>query len=230
MWKSDRLPGEQKMRDLLIGAKSKRRPKMRTKAKRFDAEKALVELLSAKVLYLNSNWWEGSWPEEARQSFYVGVNCSDAFAWGSADSERVLYFDLESVYEHYRKDAIYGPLIWCMKKRKEMPLKIVEQAIREQGIWDLDAIQKEEGLRPNYFDGISSVMAQMKYEKYLQFKEERNERPLPFDAGWWEGWKEYVEANPLWNSEAWEEEEEQRCNAWRKANGWDEESTSGLKA
>jgi len=53
---------------------------------------------------------------------------------------------------------------------------------------------------------------------------------LPFDADWWEDWKEYVAANPPWNSKAWEEEEERRCNVWRKANGWDKESTSGLKA
>ena len=215
MWKSDKLPGEQRMRNSSLDS--------------FDEEKALIELLSTGVLFLNSNWWEDSWPEEARQSFYVGVNCNDAFARSCSDGERIFYSDLESVYEHYRKDAIYGPLVWCMKKRKEMPLKVIEQAIREQGIWDLDAIQKEEGLRPNYFDGIGSVMAQMKYEKYLQFKEDRNEKPLPFDADWWEGWKEYVAANPLWNSEAWEEEEKQRCNAWRKANGWDKESTQEIE-
>ena len=123
----------------------------------FDENEALAHLLATSQVFLNSHWWmkekeltadekHKAWPEAACNTFSINANCNDVFAWGCADAEEVEYHELESLYEHYHKDPSWGTAIWCIKKRKEMPQKPVEEAIRKSGIWDLDSM----GLEENY--------------------------------------------------------------------------------
>ena len=104
----------------------------------FYPEDALMLLLADEQTFINSSWWEKEWPEDAKNNISVFANCSDIFAWGVADAERVSYGDLENLYEHWKKDQTWGVAIWCIKKRNEMPQKPVYDVIKSQGIWNID--------------------------------------------------------------------------------------------
>jgi hypothetical protein len=197
----------------------RRYPDMPETEIRFESEQGLALLLLNEVVFLNSHHWEDEWPAEARAAAYLGVNCSDVFAWGCSDAEGAAYSDLEAVYRHWRKDPHWGTAVWCMIKRREMPQRPVEKRIRDAGIWDLDALAAEHGLRPNHYDGISGVWAAQKYEAYCAWERSEGRDPLPFDAGWWGGWKRYVAARPDWNDAAWKAEEQRRSDAWRVESG-----------
>lgn len=196
-----------------------KRPDLPDTEIRFEAEQALAMLLLNEVIFLNSHHWEDEWPAEARATAYLGVNCNDVFAWGCSDAEGAGYADLETVYRYWRKDPSWGPSVWCMIKRREMPQRPVEKRIREEGIWDLDALAQEHGLRPNHYDGISGVWASQKYEAYCAWERAEGRNPMPFDVHWWEGWKRYVAAHPDWDDAAWKAEESRRSDAWRIESG-----------
>jgi hypothetical protein len=100
----------------------------------------LAALLTAEILFLNSHWWKADWPEEARETTALCVGCSDIFAWGCADAESLQYNEIEDLYDHWQRDPEWGAAVWCIKKRKAMPQKPVADAIRNKGIWDLDAL------------------------------------------------------------------------------------------
>lgn len=106
----------------------------------FSEECALAVLLAEEVVFLNTGWNRKEWPEEARKAWMVYVICNDVFAWGCSDAEFLPYDQVENVYRMWRKDPSWGPAIWCMLQRKEMPQKPVEDAIRKAGIWNLDAL------------------------------------------------------------------------------------------
>lgn len=194
-------------------------PDMPEKEIRFEAEQGLAMLLLNEVVFLNSHHWETDWPAEARAAAYLGVNCNDVFAWGCSDAEGAAYADLEAVYAHWRKDPHWGTAIWCMIKRREMPQRPAEKRIRDAGIWDLDTLVAEHGLRPNHYDGISAVWARQKYEAYRAWEQAEGREPLPYDAGWWDGWKRFVAANPEWQDAAWKAEENRRSDQWRMEAG-----------
>lgn len=118
----------------------RRFPNMPEKEMIFEENFALAHLLINKVLCMNSNWWEEDWPEDARKSTYIGVNCSDTFAWACADAERMEHSELRDVYDHWKKDPMFGPTIWCIKKRKQKPLKQIYDRIEESGIWDMSEL------------------------------------------------------------------------------------------
>lgn len=113
----------------------------------FEESMALARLLAHEVIFLNSHWWEETWPEEARKQVALCVNCSDVFAWGCADAEGLLYDEIQDLYDHWIKDPSWGAAVWCVKKRKEMPQKPVFDAIQKAGIWNLE----EMNLAPNPF-------------------------------------------------------------------------------
>jgi len=186
----------------------------------FEDRLALAALLMGDAVFLNDHWWKEEWPDEARRITSINVNCNDVFAWGCADSEEMPYKELRDVYDHYIKDSVWGPAIWCMKQRKEMPQGSVEKSIRKTGTWDLDEIQKTYGLRVNHYDGISMVLAQRKYSVYCEWIIGCGEAPLPFDGRWWSGWKDYTEAHPEWRSEEWKSCDEAAITKWRTQNGW----------
>lgn len=119
-------------------------PDMPEKEMVFEPEMALAWLLVKNVVIINSHWWKkGKWPQEACDSFSISVDCSDVFSWASADAEPLFYDDLEDLYDHYAKDSYWGPAIWCIKRRKQLPQKPVYDRIQQAGIWNLEEISKD---------------------------------------------------------------------------------------
>ena len=111
----------------------------------FEDEGALALLLLNEVIFLNSYHWKKEWPEEAKRTTALCVNCSDVFMWGCADAEPANYEDIEDIYRHWAKDTEWGAAVWCIKKRKYMPQYPVYKDILKAGIWNLD----ETILEPN---------------------------------------------------------------------------------
>ena len=128
----------------------------------FSKESALAAMLLSDAIFLNSNWWEEGWPEDARKTVAICVNTNDIFAWGSADAETITHKEIEEVYRYWVKDPGFGTAIWAIIRNKEMPQKPVEDAIRKAGIWDLDKLRVEHCLRANHYDGISRVITEHK--------------------------------------------------------------------
>ena len=190
----------------------------------FSSENALAAMMIDGAVFLNTYWWEKEWPEAAKKTVALCVNTNDVFAWGVADAETIGHGEIEAVYRYWVKDRRDGTSVWACIRSKQMPQRPVENAIRKAGIWDLDALRAEHGLRANHYDGISAVFADMKREVYVAWCREKGVAPLPYDGGWWDGWKAYVAENPGWRTKEWEVEEKRRCNEWRSRNGYEEET------
>jgi len=103
----------------------------------FVPEAALSVLLIEQKIFLNSNWFQEGWPEDAKKRTSLNVNCNDVFAWACADSEDLDYSELEDLFNHYQKDPGWGIAVWCIKKRGQTPQKPVFDRIQSAGIWDL---------------------------------------------------------------------------------------------
>lgn len=99
----------------------------------------LAHLISQDVIFINNGHWDKNWPKD---HVSIHVNCNDVFAWGVADAEDITHSDIGELYEMWKKDPIYGPAAWCIKKRKIMPQKPVADDIRKLGIWDLEELIK----------------------------------------------------------------------------------------
>ncbi len=186
----------------------------------FDTKRALAILLAEDIIFLNNHWWEKTWPEECRDLTSLNVNTNDIFDWGCADAESIKYKEIETVYKYWKKDSYLGTAVWAIIKNRQMPQHPVEQIIREKGIWDLDALQKEYNLRPNYYDGVSKILAKKKYSTYSTWAKLNNMTVLVFDKNWWDGWGEFVAANPNWYSEEWKAEEEKAIADFKKEHGY----------
>lgn len=106
----------------------------------FEEGAALSHLLLNDVVFLNALWWEKDCPEHVQKAIAVSVNCNDIFAWGCADAEGLPYSEIENLYRMWQKDPEWGPAVWCMLKRKEMPQEPVEKLVREGGIWNLESL------------------------------------------------------------------------------------------
>lgn len=198
---------------------TRRHPEKPENEEVFEIEHALALLLVNEVAFLNQNHWEKSWPEEARRTFYVGINCNDVFAWGCSDAEGASYDDIETVYRHWLKDPHWGTAVWCMIKRRELPQRPVAERIAKAGIWNLDALAVEHGLKPNHYDGVSSVLAGHKYRVYCDWERSQGRDPRPFDKEWWAGWREFTAAVPGWYDDAWKAEDARLREEWRAAHG-----------
>lgn len=111
----------------------------------FDAEAAIAALLIEKKIFMNSNWWEKEWPEEAQKRISMNVNCNDVFAWGCADAESLDYSEIKDLFDHYQKDSSWGTAVWCIKKRGYLPQKPIFNAIQSSGIWDLTKMELKDG-------------------------------------------------------------------------------------
>jgi hypothetical protein len=103
----------------------------------YDENKALAEMLTADMLILNEYWFKDHWPEDARRSFVIAVNCNDVFA-GGADAEEVMYDELENLYDHYKADITWGVAVWCCKKRKCKPGMRYESYIKVSPAWSIE--------------------------------------------------------------------------------------------
>ena len=110
---------------------------------KFEEDYALAHLLINDVVFLNSNWWKDSWPDEAKKAFSINVNTNDVFAWGCADAESIKFEELQEVYDYWKKDPSWGTAVWAIKKHNMMPQKPVYDYIMKGGIWDLDSMELE---------------------------------------------------------------------------------------
>jgi hypothetical protein len=106
----------------------------------FEPEGAVALMLINDVIFLNNHWFEKNWPEPVRRNAALFVNCNDVFAWACADAEPLPYHQIENVYKMWCKDSEWGPAIWCMVARNQMPQKPLEKIIREAGVWNLDEL------------------------------------------------------------------------------------------
>lgn len=107
----------------------------------FDEEMALAALLANQVIFINTHHWMKDWPEDARNTTALCVNCNDVFAWGCADAERIILPELPDLYDMWLRDRYWGAAVWCMIKRNQMPQGPVESAIRADNKWDIDALK-----------------------------------------------------------------------------------------
>lgn len=111
----------------------------------FFPAKALSILLAKEVVELSTYWWKNEWPEKAREGIYLGINCSCVFyefVYGP-DEETVKMGEIEDLYTEWLKHDIWGPIVFCIKKRKQRPLEDVFNQIQELGIWDLNSFDYE---------------------------------------------------------------------------------------
>jgi hypothetical protein len=187
-----------------------------------EIEIVLALLLINEVVFINDSWYEKDWPEEAKRQIRILVSCNDIFAWGCSDAESIEYGELFDLYEFWRKDPGWGGAIWCMIKRKELPQEPVAKYIKQAGIWDLQALKAEHGLRDNYYDGVSYVSADMKYKMYSKWAESLGKVVRPFDKEWWDGWREFIIANANWRTKEYDNQEDCALNEWRRNNGFKE--------
>jgi hypothetical protein len=124
--------------DMMVNGPSVPEPQLRHET---CDENILAVLLIEEVVFLNDNWWQKDWSDDAKKLFSINVNCNDVFAWGCADAESLTYGELANLWGFWKKDPSWGAAVWCMIKRNQMPQKPVEKRIREEGIWDLDALK-----------------------------------------------------------------------------------------
>ena len=94
--------------------------------------------------------------------------------------------------------------------------------MRNAGI-DIDARIAAVKGKSNHYDGVSHVIAEMKYRAYSQWARSEGKEPLPFDALWWNGWREFTQAVPGWHNDEWKKQEDAAIHQWRVDNGFVEE-------
>ena len=191
-----------------------------------EAEEILALLLAQNIVFLNTHWNKKDWPEDARTSIRILVNCNDTFAWACADAEPVRKDQLLDLWSYVAKDPCYGQIVWCIIQRKQMPQEPMAKAIMKTGLWDLDALQHTHGLRPNFYDGVSTELAQQKYTLYSTWAAQQGQTPLPFDATWWEGWKAFVAATPDWQTQEVQDTEKAIIAKWQALYASPEEKTA----
>lgn len=76
----------------------------------------LALLLDHDVVFMNTHWNEKDWPEAARQTVMLAVNCNDFFAPAS-DAERLPYDEIGNLYALWRDDRKMGQLKWVANQR-----------------------------------------------------------------------------------------------------------------
>jgi len=111
----------------------------------FEESMALAHLLMNEILILNTHWWKEEWPEDAQNTFAFAVNTNDTFYRG-ADAVEVKESELQSLYDHFLIDELYGSTVWAAKKLNLMPLEEIANRIRNNTNWDIDSL----GLTENY--------------------------------------------------------------------------------
>ncbi len=191
-----------------------------------DGTTTFIDAAALAVLFAHEAVWcdgpaEGDGTSPAsRGAVLLSVNCSDVFAWGVSESEPLPFDELEDLYGHWLKDRRHGADVWCMVRRREMPQRPVEEAIRKAGVWDLDALRVERGLRPNHYDGVSGALARHKYGAYSEWAEGVGRPVLPYDRHWWTGWRDYEAANPGWRTSEWEAEDARLVLEFKRGSGY----------
>jgi hypothetical protein len=185
-----------------------------------QTEAALAIMLLNEAVFTNEHRSTRQGADDLKGATSLYVTCNDVFAWGCADLEDMRHDQIAEVFGYWEKDPGWGTAVWCMIQRGQMPQRPIMDRIARAGIWDLEAIAAEHGLNPNHYDGISMEMARRKYRVYCDWRRSLGGEPMPFDASWWTGWKEFTTANPEWYDESWKTEDDRLRREWRAANGY----------
>ena len=175
-----------------------------------EYEETLIPLLLNDVIFLK--------PE--RQKFSIYVNCNDVFAWACADAEPIEESELREFMWRWSDDKLW-PEKWCCIKRREMPQQPMVKILERAGL-DSQKFKEEHNLRPNLYDAMNSIRTSQKRSAYLDWCKETGQDPLPFDARWWSGWKEFMGENPYWYFDEVRYYEE--LIEWKIENGFDDPS------
>ena len=105
----------------------------------FEPAKALALLLLNEVCFVNSFYYEETWPDRAKEATNVFVNCNDTFAYACADAEDLPYKQIKPLYEMWKKNPVWGPVAWAVMQRKERPIEPVVRGLVESG-YDIEEL------------------------------------------------------------------------------------------
>jgi len=185
-----------------------------------QTDAALAIMLLNEAVFTNEHRTTADADRGPAEATALYVTCNDVFMWGCADLEKMAHDRIAEVYGFWERDPRWGTAVWCMIQRRELPQKPVLDRIRKAGIWDMDALVTQHDLRPNHYDGVSMAYAMRKRDAYVAWCEGEGTEPLPFDAGWWVGWKAFADAHPCWNDDAWKADDAAAREAWRIEHGF----------
>lgn len=154
----------------------------------------------------------------------IFVNCSDVFAWGSADAEPLPISELLNLTKLFQKDQDFGAEMWCMIQRHERPQKKIEDIIRNTGKWDFDAFIKEHGLRDNMYDALIQIKQQYNHDLVNNWLIKQGKEPYnnADKNGYWytNFWKPFITANPNYYNDDYKTELNKRLDKWKQEHGW----------
>lgn len=178
------------------------------------------ELLTA-LLFSEVVWVRSGMKDE--EAFEVYVNCNDLFAWACSDAEKITPEELPEFYNKWRKNKHY-PDIWCCAKRRQMPQDaVVERVWRPAGL-NVEAIQKEYGLRPNFYNSMAGLSHSFKKSRYETWCKETGRTAYPEGVNWWAvEWDAYLKDNPEYGPKSDEISFWKARIEWCKENGYEEE-------
>lgn len=112
---------------------------IRWDADEFEDGIALAVLLAKEVAFINDHWWRQDLTKKDRGSISVQVVCSDIFAWGCADAERLPFNQIRRCYEAWEADPEWGAAAWCITQRQKLPQPPVADAMTKRG-YDVEAL------------------------------------------------------------------------------------------
>lgn len=95
----------------------------------YEDHQKIVPLLIDEVVFLDSS-------EDDKT--LILVNCNDVFMWAHSDYEYISYDEIDTLYDMYKQNRLWGAAVWCIQKRGILPQKPVHDKIQELGIWNLD--------------------------------------------------------------------------------------------
>lgn len=118
----------------------------------FDWFKSMSEELRSKLITLIEDW--SIFVNHRDGNFVLAINCSDLFAYASADAESVSLNEIENFYsfcyDENNKKIEYGSDVYACLKRKEQPIDPVKKQMIERGLWT----DELEGLEKNYCESV----------------------------------------------------------------------------
>jgi hypothetical protein len=99
-----------------------------------DECEVCAELLKQEVLICINVSDHDEYTGETIRTIGLWVNCSDLFAWGTADAEPITTQELSELYK--ASLSLGGVDKWCCKKRGLQPQRAVAKDWKERGLWE----------------------------------------------------------------------------------------------